>query len=177
MRSRNSVPVYTVIWCLLYVHLRVSGVMLAVTLRASGARRPSVRGRICIVWEKRVFCLAYIQRRLFVFVLLCFTHSHKRGTSGNVRGNISVSCLCVLRDRASRSPASVSVEASLPWLLFRYSCTSRDTRDVSMWWCHTAVSLQTTQPCLCHHSFVRPGGLYPCLENANSKAVPVRQKP
>ena len=89
----------------------------------------------------------------------------------------SVSCLCVLRDHASRSPASVSVEASLPWLLFHYSCTSRDTRDVSMWWCHTAVSLQTTQPCLCHHSFVRPGGLYPCLENANSKAVPVRQKP
>ena len=70
------------------MHLRVSGVMLAVTLRAFGARRPSVRGRICIVWEKRVFCLAYIHRYLFVFVLLCFTHSHKRGTSANVRGNI-----------------------------------------------------------------------------------------
>ena len=38
--------------------------------------------------EKRVFCLAYIHRCLFVFVLLCFTHSHKRGTFGNVRGNI-----------------------------------------------------------------------------------------
>ena len=125
-----------------------------------------LKWRICIVWEKRVFCLAYIQRRLFVFVLLCFTHSHESGMSANVRGNISVPCLCVLRDRAFRSPASVSAEASLPWLLFRYFCTSRDTRDVCMCWCHTAVSLETAQPCLFHHSFVHPAGLYPCLENS-----------
>ena len=120
--------------------------------------------------------MAYIQRRLFVFVLLSFTRSHKRGTSANVRGNISVPYLCVLRDRAFRSPASVSAEASLPWLLFRYFYTSRDIGDVCLCWCHTAVSLETAQSCLCHHSFVRSGGLYPCLENANSKAVPVRQK-
>ena len=102
-----------------------------------------LKWRICIVWEKRALCLAYIQCRLFVFELLSFTRSHKRGTSANVRGNISVPCLCVLRDRAFRSPASVSVEASLPWLLFRYFCTSRDTRDVCMCWCHTTVSLET----------------------------------
>ena len=59
-----------------------------------------------------------------------------------------------------------SAEASLPWLLFRYFCTSRDTRDVCLCWCHTAVSLETAQPCLCHHSFVHPAGLYPCLENS-----------
>ena len=135
-----------------------------------------LKWRICIVWEKRVLCLAFIQCRLFVFVLLSFTRSHKRGTSTNVRGNISVPCLCVLRNRAFRSPASVSVEASLPWLLFRYSCTSHDTRDVSMCWCHTTVSLETTQSCLCHHSFVHLGGLYPCLKNANSKVVPVHRE-
>ena len=36
-RSRNCVTVYASIACLLYVHLRVSGVMLAVTLHASCA--------------------------------------------------------------------------------------------------------------------------------------------
>ena len=51
-------------------------------------------------------------------------------------------------------------------LLFRYFCTSRDTCDVCLCWCHMAVSLETEQPCLFHHSFVRPAGLYPCLENS-----------
>ena len=133
-----------------------------------------LKWRICIVWENRALCLAYIQCHLFVFVLLCFTRSHESGMSANVRGNISVCCLCVLRDRAFRSPASVSAEASLPWLLFRYLCTSRDTRDVCMCWCHMAVSLDTAQPCLCHYSFVHSAGLYQCLENAISKAVPIR---
>ena len=36
-RSRNWVTLYASVLCLLYVHLLVSGVMLAVTLRASGA--------------------------------------------------------------------------------------------------------------------------------------------
>ena len=55
-----------------------------------------LKWRICIVLEKRVLCLAFIQCRLIVFVLLSFTRLHKRGTSANVRGNILVSCLCVL---------------------------------------------------------------------------------
>ena len=55
-----------------------------------------LKWRICIGWEKHALCLAYIQCRLFVFELLSFTRSHKRGTSANVRGNILVSCLCVL---------------------------------------------------------------------------------
>ena len=135
-----------------------------------------LKWRICIGWEKRTLCLAYIQCRLFVFELLSFPCWHKRGASANVRGNISVPCLCVLRDRSFRSPASVSAEASLTWLLFRYFCTSRDTRDVCLCWCHTTVSFETEQLCLFHHSFVRPAGLYPCLENTISKAVPVCQE-
>ena len=55
-----------------------------------------LKWRICIVWEKRALCLAYIQCRFFVFVLLSFIRSHKRGTSANVRGNILVLCLCLL---------------------------------------------------------------------------------
>ena len=42
--SRNSVPVYAAVLCVLYLHSLVSGDTLAVTLRACGARRPSVRG-------------------------------------------------------------------------------------------------------------------------------------
>ena len=43
-KSRNSVPVYAAVLCVLYLHSLVSGDTLAVTLRACGARRPSVRG-------------------------------------------------------------------------------------------------------------------------------------
>ena len=123
-----------------------------------------------VLFGRSVFFVWLIFTDVCLCLYCCVLHIRTREARlVTYEATFLVFCLCVLRDRASRSPASVSVEASLPWLLFRYSCTSRDTRDVSMWWCHTVVSLQTTQPCLCHHSFVHPGGLYLCLENANSK--------
>ena len=43
-KSRNSVPVYASVPCVLYLHSLFSGDTLAVTLRACGARCLSVRG-------------------------------------------------------------------------------------------------------------------------------------
>ena len=59
----------------------------------------------------------------------------------------------------------MSVQDSLPWLLSVYVCTSVTHAMSVTCWFHTAVPLDTTQPCLYHHSFVHPGGLYPCLDN------------
>ena len=121
-----------------------------------------LKWRICIFWEKHFFVWL-----IFSAVCLCLN-----------------CCLLHVRTREARLLTyeatfqypvfvffgTVPLEACRGFtpvpLIFRYFCTSRDTRGVCLCWCHTAVSLETEQPCLFHHSFVRPAGLYPCLENS-----------